>query len=232
MKGEVAIICAVSREDRSKSPALDRLYLDLGLGADEPCPVRVGDMAVFDRPLVQVGRRLIGKALDDRLGVAILIETLRRVRKTPHELQFAFTAQAEFGAAGSLTSAYSLDPEISLSVDVADADDGPRAGSSSISLGKGPAVRARDGDEISDPELVEWLVRRAGAARIPHQFEVAQGATCGARHVLGVRTGVRAAGISIPCRYRHTPSEMADLGDAEAAVRWLQEIARRPIDLA
>jgi putative aminopeptidase FrvX len=116
--GATGVIGLERREDETRIPALEHFYLDLGVRAGADCPVRMGDTAVFDRPLVESGGRLIAKAMDDRVGVAILVETMRRLERTPHEIQFVFTVQEELGARGARTSAYGLDPEIGIAVDV------------------------------------------------------------------------------------------------------------------
>ncbi|MEW6568547.1 MAG: M20/M25/M40 family metallo-hydrolase [Chloroflexota bacterium] len=229
--GAMAVIGVEKRKDRSKSPTIEQLFLDFGAGGPADCPVAVGDIGAFDRPFLRLGQRVVSKALDDRVGVAVLIETIRRLDRTPHEVQFVFTVQEEFTSAGGKTSAFALEPEVALAVDVANTGDTPRGPKIAAALGKGPMIKVRDSGMVSDPRLVDLLARRASAAKIPHQFEVVEGITTDGADIQVSRSGVVAAGISIPCRYIHTPSEMVDLGDVENVVRLLLEVLRQPLDL-
>jgi endoglucanase len=229
--GVRAVIGIEDQEDWSKHPALPDLYLDFGVSSADDCPVRVGDIGSFDRPFVELGSRLIAKAMDDRVGVAVAIETMRRLRRTPHQLQFVFTVQEEVGLRGARTSAFGLDPHVGIALDVTRTGDTPKGPKMAVQLGKGPAIKVKDAQLLADPQLVDLMVRRAEAARIPYQLEVLQGGTTDASAIQLTRGGVPAGCISIPCRYVHTPSEMVDLSDVEGAVKLLVAILSRPIDL-
>ena len=219
--GRAGVIGLEQREDDKRVPSLDHLYIDVGAADRDSCPVRVGEMAVFDRPFVEAGSRLIAKAMDDRIGVAILIETMRRLKRTLHEIQFVFTVQEEVGLRGARTSAFHLDPEIAVSVDITGTGDTPRCPPMAVALGKGPAVKVRDSGMISDPRVVEWMISAATAQRIPYQLEVLERGTTDASMIQVSRAGVSAGCLSIPCRYAHSPSEMVDMGDVEYSVKLL-----------
>lgn len=229
--GRTAVVAAEHRKDQSKSPTREQLFLDFGAEGREACPVPVGAIGAFDAPFLRLGERVVSKALDDRVGVAVLVEALRRLDRTPHQVDFVFTIQEEFSAAGARTSAFALDPEVALAVDVGDSGDTPRRSRMSTRLGGGPMIKVRDGAMVSDARLVELLVRRASQANLPHQFEVVEGGTTDGSDIQISRAGVITAGVSIPCRYIHTPSEMVDLRDAELAVQLLLEVLRQPLDL-
>jgi putative aminopeptidase FrvX len=227
--GQTGVIGWEPREEDKGIPPLPRLYVDVGATNRDSCPVRVGDMAVFDRPLAEAGTRLVAKSMDDRIGVAILIETMRRLKRTPHEVQFAFTVQEELGMRGAQTTAFGLDPEIGISVDVTLTGDTPHAHPMAVSLGKGPAVKVRDSGMISDPRVVEWMTAAAAAGRIPCQLEVLDGGTTDAAAIQISRCGVPAGCLSIPCRYVHSPSEMIDQADVDNAVRLLLAMLQGPV---
>jgi putative aminopeptidase FrvX len=229
--GAMGVIGAEEWQDRGKGLTLAQLFLDFGGSSRGDCPVKVGALGAFDRPFISLGKRWVAKALDDRLGIAILIETMQRLRRTPHLLQFVFTVQQEVGELGAHTSAYGLDPEIGLAVGVASTGDTPRAPKKAVRLGKGPAILARDTRMVSDPRLVNLIVQRAEAARIPYQIEISENGTTDASSIQLTRSGVPAATISVPCRYVHTPSEMVDREDVGNTVRLLLEILRNPIEL-
>ena len=88
-----------------------------------------------------------------------------------------------------------------------------------MALGKGPAIKIRDGGMLSDPRIVEWMIRTAEKAKLPYQREVLLGGTTDARAMQLVRGGVPVGCISIPCRYVHTPAEMVDVNDVTNAVK-------------
>jgi putative aminopeptidase FrvX len=227
--GQAGVIGWEPREEDKGVPPLNRLYIDVGATNRDSCPVRVGDVAVFDRPLAETGTRLVAKAMDDRIGVAVLIETMRRLKRTPHEVQFAFTVQEEVGLRGAQTTAFGLDPDIGVSVDVTLTGDTPRCAPMAVALGKGPAVKVRDSGMISDPRVVEWMTAAAAASRIPHQLEVLEHGTTDAAAIQISRSGVPAGCLSIPCRYVHSPSEMIDLADVDNAVRLLLAMLQGPV---
>jgi tetrahedral aminopeptidase len=226
--GRIGVIGMETREDEKSRPANEHLYIDVGAASRETCPVRVGDTAIFDRPLSEAGSRLIAKSMDDRIGVAILIETLRRLKRTPHEIQAVFTVQEEVGTRGAQTAAYQLGPDIGIAVDVTLTGDTPRGEKMNVALGKGPAVKVRDSGMIADPRIVEWMVERSTAARIPYQREVLEMGSTDARAIQLSRAGVATGCLSIPCRYVHSPSEMVDMGDVESAVNLLISMLQQP----
>jgi endoglucanase len=215
------------REDTSKVPKFRQLYIDVGATGRDDCPVHVGDAAVFVRPFVAQGTRFIAKALDDRVGCAVLIETLRRLERTPHDVYFVFSVQEETTLSGARTSTYGIDPDIAIAVDVTGTGDTPESKPMAVELGKGPAVKVQDRGMIAHPMVRDLLVQRAQEANIPYQLEVLEYGTTDAAAMQLVRAGVPAGCLSIPCRYIHTPSEMVDEGDVENGVRLLLEVLQK-----
>lgn len=221
--------------ERLESPdlihAIDRLFIDVGATNRADCPVKVGDVAAFERPFLDLGSRLVAKAMDDRIGAAVLVETLRQMPDTPHEVYFVFSTQEEVGLRGATTAAYAIDPEIGISVDVTLVGDTPKGAKMEVSLGKGPAIKVRDSGMLSDPRIVRWMVDTAEKAGLPYQLEVLEGGSTDARAMQITRAGVLAGCVSIPCRYVHSPSEMVDYNDVQNAVKLLVELLRNPIQL-
>jgi endoglucanase len=215
------------RNNADKVPQMAQLYIDVGATSRDDCPVQVGDAAVFVRPFAAQGTRLIAKAMDDRIGCAILIETLRRLKHTPHDVFFTFTVQEEVGLRGARTSAYGIDPDIAIAVDITTTGDTPESRHMAVEVGKGPAVKVQDRGMIAHVAVRELLVQRAQEAKIPYQLEVLEAGTTDAAAMQLVRAGVPAGCISIPCRYAHTPSEMVDEGDVENGVQLLLEVLRK-----
>ena len=212
------------RENRSKTPRLEQLYLDIGATNRKDCPVGIGDAAVFVQPFHAQGTRLIAKAMDDRIGCAVLVETLRRLQHTPHDVYFLFSVQEETTLSGARTSTYSIEPDLAIAVDVTDTGDTPECSPMAVDLGKGPAVKIQDGGMIAHPAVRDLMVQRAKMAGIPYQLEVLERGTTDAAEMQLVRAGVPAGCLSIPCRYVHTPSEIVDTEDVENSVRLLLEV--------
>ncbi len=214
------------RNDLSRVPKFDQLYLDVGATSRDDCPVAVGDPAVFVRSFEAQGKRLISKAMDDRLGCAVLIETLRRLEQTEHDVYFVFSVQEETTLSGARTSAYGIDPDLAIAVDVTTTGDTPEARPMAVELGKGPAILIKDGGMIAHPAVRDLMIQRAKKGHIPYQLEVFDRGTTNAAAVQLVRSGVPSGCLSIPCRYVHTPSEMVDERDVENSVRLLLEVLR------
>lgn len=225
--GTIGVIGVEERRENSEQiPRLNQLFIDVGATKREDCPVQVGDSAVFVRPFEQQGPRLIAKAMDDRIGCAVLIETLRHLENTPHDVHFVFSVQEETTLSGARTSSYGIDPDWAIAVDVTGTGDTPECWPMAVTLGKGPAIKVQDSGMIAHPAVRDLMVERAQAAGIPYQLEVLRRGTTDAAAIQLVRSGVPTGCLSIPCRYIHTPSEMVDEQDVQYSVQLLLEILR------
>ena len=212
---------------------LDECYLDIGAKDEEDAKkmVQVGDTAVYDSPSFVNGGKVVSPYLDNRISCAILLKTLEMVGESQNDLWFVFTTQEEVGLRGGRTAAWEVNPDYGIAVDVTDVDDTPGSEKSgTVGLGKGAAVKVMDSSVICHPEVVGKLEALAKEERIPAQRDIlrAGGTDAGAIHI--TRTGVKTGGISVPCRYVHTPVEMADLGDAEHCTRLCAAFARCRLD--
>lgn len=212
-------------------PSLDKVYIDVGATSKKDCPVKVGDVAAFDRPYVEMGNRLVAKSMDDRVGVLVAIETLRGLKSTPHDVYFVFTTQEEVGTRGAGTSAFGVDPDVGIAIDVTSAADTPNAMKMEMALGKGPCVKIRDNGALSDPRVVQWMIQVAEKSKIPYQREVLLFGGTDAHAIQMARAGVPAGCLSIPTRYIHSPSEMVDYTDVQNSVKLMTALLRTPIDL-
>jgi endoglucanase len=230
--GTLGVIGSERLDDMSKVSTFEQLFIDLGFSNRQECTIRIGDVATFDRPFVDLGQRMVSKAMDDRIGAAVLIESMRQIKTTPNELYFVFSVQEEVGVRGATTAAFGVDPEIGVAVDVTGTGDTPKTRKMEVSLGKGPAVKVRDGGMLSDPRVVNWMVEGAEKQKLPYQLEILEGGTTDARAIQLTRAGVPVGCVSIPCRYVHSPSEMVDTNDVENAVRLLVELLSNPVNLA
>jgi len=231
MNGRSGVIYMEKLENADRVPSFEQLFIDCGYTSAKECPIKVGDLAIFDRPFIDLGKRLVSKAMDDRIGVAVVMEVMRQLKNSPHEIYFVFSTQEEVGTRGATTSAFGIDPEIGLSVDVTLTGDTPKSMRMAVSLGKGPAIKVRDSGMLSDPRLIRQLVKNAEESKIPYQLEVLEMGTTDARAIQLTRSGVPSGCISIPCRYVHTPSEMVDMDDVENAVKLILAFLSDPIEL-
>ena len=232
--GRIGVIGVEQKRDNgNKVPKFEQLYVDVGATSRDDAPVQIGDPAVFVRPFVAQGSRLVSKAMDDRIGCAVLVELLRRLDELttgamPYDLYVVFAVQEEVGLRGARTSAYGIDPDVAIAVDVTGTGDTPESKPMAVKLGEGPAVKVQDSRMIAHPKVRQLLVDRAEEAGIPYQLEVLERGTTDAAAMQLVRAGVPAGCLSIPCRYVHSPSEMVDERDVENGVRLLLEVLQKP----
>ena len=215
----------------NETPTLDKVYIDVGATSKKDCPVKVGDVAAFDRPFVEMGNRLVAKSMDDRVGVLVAIETLRALKSTVHDVYFVFTTQEEVGTRGAATSAFGVDPDVGIAIDVTSSADTPNAMKMEMVLGKGPCVKIKDNGALSDPRVVQWMISAAEKNKIPYQREVLLFGGTDAHAMQMTRAGVPAGCLSIATRYVHSPSEMVDYTDVQNSVKLLAAILKTPIDL-
>lgn len=208
---------------------LDECFIDIGAENEEEARklVRVGDTCVYDGPVRVQGDRVTAPYLDDRIACAVLLRALERIERPSCDLYLVFTVQEEVGLRGAKTAAWWAEPDIGIAVDVTDVDDTPgseKAGTAR--LGRGAAVKVMDSSVICHPEIVARLEELAKREGIPVQRDIlrAGGTDAGAIHT--ARLGVKTGGISIPCRYIHTPAETVGLQDAEACVRLAAALAQ------
>jgi len=229
--GAIGVIAPEKRQEFRKEPEISKLFVDVGATSPEEAKQRLGQAAVFVRPFVDLGQRIVAKAFDDRIGCAVLIEVLRRLDETPHEVYFVFSVQEEVGLRGARTGAYGLDPEVGIAVDITASADTPEAPKMAMKLGAGPCIKVMDSGMVSHPGVKNLLVETAEANDIPYQLEVLDHGTTDAAAIQLARGGVAAGCVSLACRYLHTPSEMLDMADVENTVELLLAVLQKPFEL-
>jgi endoglucanase len=230
-QGLVGVIGLEKLEDASRVPAMEKFYIDVGAAGPSECPIRVGDVACFHRTMEEMGTRITAKAMDDRVGCAVLLQTMKELGRSPHDLYFVFTVQEEVGLRGAGISGYGVEPEIALAVDVTLTGDTPESAPMAVALGAGPAIKIKDGGMLAHTGVKDWLLRTAEAAAIPCQREVLVRGTTDASAIQVTRAGVPAGCVSIPTRYVHSPSEVVDYADVEAVVKLLLRALAEPVDI-
>jgi len=211
-------------DEKKKEIRVKDLFVDVGLpGKKVAKKVRMGDPVTLLQSFVQVGDLVSGKALDDRLGVYVGIEAVRRLKEHQADVYFVGTVQEEVGLRGARTSAFAIQPEIGVALDVTLACDMPdvSAHEQVTKLGKGVAIKLKDSASISHPGLVRFLVNLAEKKKIPYQMEILPrgGTDAGAMQL--AREGAAVVTLSVPTRYVHTVVEAAHADDIEAAINLL-----------
>jgi endoglucanase len=229
--GTIGVIAPEKRPEFQKEPELSKLYIDIGATNQDEAKDRLGQAVGFVRPFADLGKRIVAKAFDDRISCAILLQVLRQLQKTPHEVYFVFSVQEEVGLRGAQTSAYGVAPDLGLAVDITIAADTPEATKLAMKLGAGPCIKVMDGRMLAHPGIKNLLIDTAEAAGIPYQLEVLDRGTTDAAAIQLARSGVPAGCISIACRYAHTQSEMVDMDDVENSVKLLLAMLEKPINL-
>ena len=156
---------------------------------------------------------------------------MSRLGQTDNDLYFVFSVQEEVGIRGAKTAAWGVDPDYGIAVDVTPADDEP--GSKhlvSSKLSGGAAVKVMDGSVICHPVVVEKLMKLAEEKGVKAQRDVirAGGTDAGAIHL--TQGGVYTGGISIPCRYVHSPMEMVDKNDVKACAELVAAFAEAKLE--
>ena len=206
---------------RSKAPKMEDLTIDLGLPGDRARElVRKGDVATRVRDLAQVGQLVSGKALDDRVGVYVMLQAMQQAGPSRMEVHATATAQEEVGLRGARTAAHRIAPDIAVAIDTCPADDGPGTPASgpSTRLGEGAAIRVMDASAIGHRGLVDLLIALAEERDIPHQLHVSNKGGTDTASLQMSGQGSIAGCISIPTRYVHTAVEACHPDDVDAAV--------------
>jgi endoglucanase len=201
---------------------IGELRIDVGLGKPN---VKVGDRATFRNQFLRMGDSIRAKALDDRLGVAILIELIKNAPENI-DLLAAFTVQEELGLRGAKVAAHALDPDLALAIDSTPAYDLPMYdGSENIryntKLGAGPAIYTVDGRTLSDPRIIRWLSETGDAKKIPYQYRQPGGGGTDAGSIHISRAGIPTGSVSVPGRYAHTAMGLCRIKDWENTLNLL-----------
>jgi endoglucanase len=221
-------------DQRKKVVEMKSLHIDIGAADREEAEakVRVGDPVVISaEPLGLLGERLVSRSMDNRLGAYVALEALRRCNEGDGlEASFAAIAavQEEIGLFGARTSAFKVEPDLAIVVDVTHATDAPGIDEKELgshALGSGPVIYR--GATLS-PKVFELLVATADEAGIEHTVGATGNSTStDADAVQFARSGIPTGLVSIPLRYMHSPVEMADLADVEATVALIAAFAQR-----
>lgn len=212
--GTVGVIFAEPVDNIGKLK-LENMFIDIGVLNKEEAEkkVSIGDICVYESGFSENDNVIFSKCLDDRIGCFVLIETLKRVKNSDNDLYFVFTVQEEVGLRGARTSAYKINPDLGIAIDVTSSGDTPKAKRFAVSLNKGTAIKVKDNSILTHPKVRELMTEVAEENSIPYQMEVLEfgGTDSGAIHL--TREGIPTGAISIPTRYVHSTVEMSSKKD-------------------
>ena len=202
-----------SRSELSSAVSIDSMRIDLGPEGK----AKIGDRATFATKFKHVGPSIMSKAIDNRIGVVILIELLKHAPKNI-ELCLAFSVQEEIGLRGAKVAAHYFEPDLAIAVDSTPARDLPDyEGNENISyntkLGFGPAIYVANSSTIDDPRLVRFLEDIAIKEKIQYQFRQPGGGGTDAGAIQKTRAGVPVVSVSVPHRYTHSPISVSRVDD-------------------
>ncbi len=214
----------------NKQPNIEDIFVDTGLSKEELVKrgVTVGSYVYMDQKPYYLGSNdiIAGKALDDRIGCYILIELAKRLKKTKNEIFFVFTVQEEVGLYGARTSAFQIEPDWGIAVDMTHAND--VFDEPTRYIGRGPCITVKDGELIANKCINEWLIDIAKKKGIPYQLEATEIGTTDATNILVSRGGVPTTVLSVPIRNIHTTISIAHRKDIENAIKLLEALLKNP----
>jgi putative aminopeptidase FrvX len=215
----------ILRDEEKKKPLeLRDMFVDLGLSEETVAKrVRIGDTVTLRQDFIEYGDLISCKALDDRVGVYVGIEALKRAKKLACDLYFVGTTQEEVGLRGARVAGFSIRPQIGIALDVTIAADTPDVPPKDrvTQLGKGVAIKVRDSGSISHPALVRAMRRLAEENDIPYQMEILPRGGTDAGGLQLAQEGAAVITLSIPTRYVHSVVESLHPDDVEATINLL-----------
>jgi putative aminopeptidase FrvX len=202
---------------------LDSMRIDLGVTGK----AIVGERATFAIRFKRVGPTIMAKSIDNRVGVAVLIELIKNVSANI-DLCASFSVQGEIGARGAKVAAHFFDPDLAIIIDSTPARDLPSQNGIentgyNTKLGLGPAISIMDGSTIYDPRLVQLLQKTAESKGIPYQFLQSGGEDGSSGVIQSALEGIPIASVSVPHRYSHTPISLARIEDWKNTIYLLHE---------
>ena len=213
--------------ERARKVPIDSLRIDLGLAGK----AKVGDRAGFATKFRRVGPSIMAKAIDDRIGIATLIELFKHAPSNI-DLCAAFTVQEEIGLRGAKVAAQYFNPDLAIAIDSTPANDLPDFDGNenamyNTKLGLGPAIYIADGSTLHDPRLVRFLQSVAASAKIPHQLRQPGGGGTDSAAIQRALAGIPTVSVSVPHRYTHSPVSLSRVDDWKHTLNLLRAALKK-----
>ncbi|MFZ2070846.1 MAG: M42 family metallopeptidase [Halobacteriota archaeon] len=225
----------MKKEEREKPVKMEDMFIDVGASNREEVEqwgIAIGTPVTVERNFaVLKNERVTGKAFDNRAGVAILIEALKRT-STEFEVYAVGTVQEEVGLKGARTSAFGLNPDVAVAIDVdiAGGHPGIEKKDAAVELDKGPVITVSDAAGrgiITPPSVLRWLKDTASRHNINYQLCVSEGGMTDAASILLTRSGIPTGVIGVPTRYIHSPVELLSMNDLDKSAELLARAIER-----
>ena len=217
-------IHTMTEEDKKRMPEIKDLFVDIGFNEKRVRKeVEIGTVVSLSQKFQKIGDMVSCKSFDDRVGVYVMLETIRKIKNPMVDIYAVASTQEEVGLRGALVSAFGIEPDIGIAIDVTIANDIPGANNDEIitSLGKGTAIKIKDSASISNPKLVKFMRKLAEKKKIKYQLEILPRGGTDAGALQRARHGCPVVTISIPTRYVHSVAEAANVKDIEASINLL-----------
>jgi putative aminopeptidase FrvX len=205
-----------SQEERKTPLKLDQLFIDIGASNKEEVQkhIKIGDYATFESKYVDMGKYIKSKALDDRVGCAIVTEILKEDYSL--DMYGVFTVQEEVGLRGAGVAAFAIEPEIAIVIEGTTCADIARDEKDFVTtVGQGPAVSIMDASSAANGQLLRRIVEVAEKNNIPYQYRRGKVGGNDAGKIHRSKEGCITATISVPTRYIHSPISMISKQDYE-----------------
>lgn len=220
--------------EKKKPVQYESMFIDIGASDKENAEemVNVGDPITIKQKFAELKNDLVmGNAMDNRVGCAILLEVMKRARSDA-TIYGVGTVQEEVGLKGARTAAYRINPDMALALDVTISGDHPgmKEEDAPAKAGEGPCIILTDASGrgiITHPQVKELLIQVAEEEEIPYQLEVSEGGTTDATAIHLTREGIPTGVISPPSRYIHTPVSVVNIRDVENAVKLILAVVNR-----
>lgn len=215
----------MNADEKGQTIDLEKLWVDTGMPMDSvKNKISAGDPVILNADMFLLGENVVtSRGLDDKIGVFAVTEAFKRISRTT-DLNYSICAaafvQEELGNKGAFPGTYHVQPDFAICIDVdfaTDIPDCPPQKYGNIRLGDGVIIQ-RTAD--SDPAFIECAIQMAKENKIPYQVSARPHSTGGTDtcKIQLSRGGIKTLGLGIPCRYMHTPVEVCDLRDVEAAI--------------
>ncbi len=209
--------------DKLSNLDFDKLFIDIGAKDKEEAREMLGEgmFGAFMNNYEELNDLMVAKSMDDRIGCAVAIKAAEKLQETDNEIYFVFTTQEEVGLRGAKVSAYNLEPDLGIAIDVTGSGDTPEAPKMPMKLRNGVAIKVKDSSVLVPRKVKDFLINTAEKNNIDYQLEVLRYGGTDAGAINLTKSGIMSGVLSIPTRYIHSVSEVLSKSDVNATIELL-----------